>query len=139
MDKSKAPEASCSQLPKSWPKKKLGDRLSASGDVRWKEHVLLIPQLAAPPPKGCSSILQRPLTIEACIFPPWPACQPDCLFSFQAGNLFHILANCVQVERIWWKKPHVHVHTHACVYLCVCVSTLQPWQLPQEYCIDGKG
>ena len=36
------------------------------------------------------------------------------LLSFQAGNLSHILANCIQVRRIWQKKCRV------CVCVCVC-------------------
>lgn len=92
-------------------KKKLGDRLSTSGDVGRKRHMLLLHWPAAP----LSRAVPPSFRVHS---PSRPACQLDSLLSFQAGTLFHILANCVQVERIWWKKPHVHMRA------CVRVSTL---------------
>lgn len=109
-DRNKAPAASWSQPPDSTsrPKKKLRNRHSTSGDVGRKGHAFLLPRLAAPPPKAVSPSCK----VHS---PSRPACQLDSLLSFQAGNLFHILANCVQVERIWWKKPQMCMW-----YVCVC-------------------
>lgn len=91
----------------------------------WEEGSCTPPSLASgwgqlSTPKSCSSISHPPLIIRACSSPPQPACQLDSLLSFQAANLFHILANCIQVERIWGKKPHVRMR------VCVCAQAHTP-------------